>query len=315
MISVAIATYNGEKYIEKQLNSILNQTVSVDEVFICDDRSTDSTVFICERFIAENGLKNWSVSVNEKNIGFCLNFYGAIEKCSGDIIFLADQDDEWCENKVEVMLGTFKENPQISVLSARYDVIDENSEVIENSGVTYLGERLDNSIEYLTAESMIGCSYIRGFSIALKKEIKPLIKPIDLKSLMAHDWLIAILGCIKGKTAVLNTRLTHYRYHKDNVSLSAMNKKNRTRKLSKRILGLKESVEGHSYISTLTDDKELKNTVLKFIAFENKRIRFLETKNIFVWLSLAFKMASYNRYYKGGGLRVWLGDLAYVIKK
>ncbi len=314
MISVAIATYNGEKYIEKQLASILNQTVKVDEVVICDDRSTDNTVSICKKFIEQNGLSGWSVSVNEKNVGFCLNFYGAIKKCHGDIIFLADQDDEWLKDKVAVMCGAFEKNSEISVLSARYDVIDENSDLIENSGVTYLGDCFDGSIEYVTPESLIGCSYIRGFSVALKREILPLIKPIDLKSLMAHDWLIAMLGCVTAKTAILNTLLTHYRYHKDNVSLSAMNKENRSRLLSKRISGLKESVEGHSYVATFTAGR-LKSDIDKFIAFENRRIKFLESKNIFIWLSLAVMLGEYNRYYKGNGVRVWLGDLAYVFKK
>ncbi len=315
MISVAIAAYNGEKYIEKQLKSILIQTKSVDEVVICDDRSTDNTVAICEDFIKRNSLKNWSVSVNEKNVGFCLNFYGAIAKCGGDVVFLADQDDEWLPEKVAVMSKTLDENPQISVLSSRYDVIDENSDVIENSGVTYLGDRLDDSIEYITAESLVGCSYIRGFSIALRREVAEMIRPIDLKSLMAHDWLICMLGCVKSSCAVLNTSLTHYRYHKDNVSLSAMNKENRSRQLSKRILGLTESVEGHAYIEGLTDDIALKSSISKFIAFENRRIKFLKGKNAFIWLSLGLKLRQYNRYYKGNGFRVWLGDLAYVFKK
>ena len=66
MISVCIATYNGEKFIEKQLQSILDQTLSVDEVIICDDRSTDNTPNIIEDFIKKNGLEDsWSFSVNE----------------------------------------------------------------------------------------------------------------------------------------------------------------------------------------------------------------------------------------------------------
>ncbi len=312
MISVCLASYNGEKYIERQLDSILNQNLPVDEVIICDDRSTDGTVQICKDFIRKNNLENWNVYVNDKNVGFCLNFYGAIEKSKGDYIFVCDQDDEWLPSKTEEMVKTLKNNPDIKVLSSRYDVIDENSEIIENSGVTYLGDKFDGSIEYLTEESFIGCSYIRGFSLCFTADIKKYIKKIDLKDLMAHDWLICMIGCIVGKTAVLNTKLAHYRYHLDNVSLSAMNKQNRKRSIEKRIRGIKQSVEGHSYIMTLSDNKQ---PLKKFIDFENKRIKFLERKNIFTFISLGFSLKQYNRYYMGNGLRVYLGDFAYAFGK
>ena len=311
MISVCLATFNGEKYIEKQLLSILNQKLPVDEVIICDDRSTDRTVDICKEFIRNNKLENWNVYVNDENVGFCLNFYGAIEKSRGDYVFLADQDDEWLPDKTQEMVKTLKGNPDIKVLSSRYDVIDENSEIIENSGVTYLGDRFDGSIDYLTADSFIGCSYIRGFSLCFTADIKKYIKKIDLKDLMAHDWLICMIGCTVGKTAVLNTKLTLYRYHLDNVSLSAMNKQNRKRSLQKRIRGLKQSVEGHSYILSLSYDKTLE----KFINFEKRRIKFLESRNIFIFISLAFYLKQYNRYYMGNGLRVYLGDFAYAFRK
>lgn len=315
MVSVAIAAYNGEKYIKKQLESIMHQTLKVDEVIICDDCSTDKTAEICEEFIRENGLSNWNFFKNPKNVGFCLNFYGAIERCNGDYIFICDQDDEWLPEKVLKTVNTFKQNPEIKVLASRYDVIDGNSEILENSGVTYLGDKFDGSIEYLNCESFIGCSYIRGFSLCISADIKQYIKEIDLKDLLAHDWLLCMIGCIKGKTAILNEKLTHYRYHLDNVSLSAMNRQNRKRSYEKRINGLLQSVEGHKYTAELLNNQKPSADILKFIKFEEKRIKFLKTKNIFTYISLIFNLKQYNRYYKGNGLRVYLGDFAYAYKK
>lgn len=311
-VSVAIAAYNGGRFIEKQLDSILKQTRPVDEVIICDDGSRDGTADICREFIARNMLKNWSVTVNKKNVGYCLNFYGAIEKTKGDVIFLADQDDEWYPDKVEKMLACMKKHNDITVLASRYDVIDENSEIIENSGVTYLGERFDGSVEFLSADSFIGCSYIRGFSMCFKSDIKRYLKPLDLKSLLSHDWYICMLGTVKGKTAVLNSLLGGYRFHHDNVSLSDMDRKKLIGNRKKRVDGLRESVTAHKYIAELTADTELKNQITKFVDFEEKRLKFLEKKNPLLWLSLAFDMSNYARYYKGGGLRVWLGDFAYA---
>ena len=147
----------------------------------------------------------------------------AINAAKAELIAFLDADDEWLPNKTEIMAKCLKNHPEIKVLSSRYDVIDENSEIIENSGVTYLGKKEDGSIEYLSAESFIGCSYVRGFSMCFTADIKPYIKPIDVKDLLSHDWYICMLGCCYGKTAILNKKLCHYRYHRDNVSLSAMN--------------------------------------------------------------------------------------------
>lgn len=314
MISVALATYNGEKFIRKQLESIYNQTLAVDEVVICDDVSSDNTVKICRDFIKEKSLDNWQVLVNQKNVGYCLNFYGAIAKCKGDVIFLADQDDEWLPDKTLKMFECLNKNPDISVLSCRYDVIDAASCVIENSGVTYLGRNNDDSIQILDLQSFIGCSYVRGFSLCFRKEMKQFLPQIDLKSLLSHDWLICSVGCAMGKTAILNTLLTHYRYHGDNVSLAAMDRSKRKRELSKRISGVAESIEGHKYIASLCEGK-LKKDIDAFIRFETKRLEFLKSKNLFLFLGFLFKIRQYNRYYKGNGLRVYIGDLVYAYKK
>ena len=146
--SVAIAAYNGARFIEEQLLSIMNQSLKVNEVIICDDGSTDGTPDICRAFIKANGLENWQVFENPVNKGYCLNFLGAIEKCTGDVIFIADQDDRWKSQKVEKMLSCLNENPDVSVLSCRYDVIDGEGKIIENSGIPYLGSVFDGSVEY-----------------------------------------------------------------------------------------------------------------------------------------------------------------------
>ena len=313
-VSVAIAAYNGEKYIEEQLKSIFEQSVKVDEVVICDDGSSDDTVKICRAFISDNNLENWHLYENDLNKGYCFNFYGAIDKCTGDVIFLADQDDKWQKNKVERMTAVLKGNSDISVLSSRYDVIDSFGNVIENSGITYLGEKFDSGIEYLDYNSFIGCSYIRGFSMCFRKEIKEKLKPIDLKSMLSHDWYICMLGTLLSKTAVLNEKLGFYRYHFNNVSLSDMTRKTFLGDREKRKNGLIESIEGHSYLLELcTGEKDIRDTQ-KFIRLEKKRLKFLKNKNPFLWFGLAFSLKLYKRYYKSlkGGVRVWIGDFCYA---
>lgn len=93
-ISVAMTTYNGSKYIIKQLDSLKNQSRKIDELVICDDCSTDNTVELVNDYIKSNNLEGWNMYSNENNLGFINNFKQAIKKTTGDIIFLCDQDDD-----------------------------------------------------------------------------------------------------------------------------------------------------------------------------------------------------------------------------
>jgi glycosyltransferase involved in cell wall biosynthesis len=101
--SVAICTFNGEKYIKAQLESILNQTLAIDEIIICDDGSNDKTIAIIELIQIENPNKI-SLYKNKVNLGSTKNFEKAISICTGYYIFLSDQDDIWKENKVEKVI-------------------------------------------------------------------------------------------------------------------------------------------------------------------------------------------------------------------
>lgn len=312
-ISVVLATYNGEKYIKKQLESILFQTRKPDEVIICDDRSTDKTPEICKNFIEQNSLFNWHYYTNGKNLGFCLNFFGAMEKASGDIIFLCDQDDIWVQDKCEKMAAVMEKNSDIYCLASRYDIIDENGDALPQSSVRYAEFSESAETEDISVESLIGCSYIRGFSICCSARLKEYLKPIDLKDLLAHDWLISIISAGLGRAVFYNKILTHYRSHGSNASLSA--KRSRRR----RIDGLCQSVEAHEYVNSLklpNINCDLSNSIERQIKFEKRRIKAIQNRNVFLWLSLAFSIPLYNRYYKGklSGIRVFLGDFAYIIK-
>ena len=107
-VSIALATYNGEKYLREQLDSILSQSIQDFELVACDDCSTDSTL----KILNEYAEKDFRVKVftNEKNLGFKKNFEKAIFLCSGDYIALSDQDDIWTENHLQVLLENIGNN-------------------------------------------------------------------------------------------------------------------------------------------------------------------------------------------------------------
>src|SRR3989339_673267 len=98
-ISIAMCTYNGEKYIEQQLNSFLTQTILPNELVICDDCSKDKTIEILQEF-SKKAKFPVRIYLNEKNLGSTKNFEKAIGLSKGDIIFCSDQDDVWHNQKI-----------------------------------------------------------------------------------------------------------------------------------------------------------------------------------------------------------------------
>ncbi|MBQ9104385.1 MAG: glycosyltransferase [Clostridia bacterium] len=127
--AAVIATYNGEKYIIELLQSILNQSIKIDEVVICDDLSTDNTRELVNEFINKNGLESsWRLLVNEKNLGYAENYRKGIKSVNGDIIFTADQDDIWEKTRLENMLAVMESSDEIGVLNTDYFEFSDNLE-------------------------------------------------------------------------------------------------------------------------------------------------------------------------------------------
>jgi glycosyltransferase involved in cell wall biosynthesis len=110
-VSIIMGTYNGEKYIREQLDSILEQTYPIKEIIIQDDGSTDGTIDICEEYA--NKHTNIRFSRNEHNLGFNLNFKSAAMKATGDYVAVSDQDDVWFPEKIA---------KQVEAIGEEYDI-------------------------------------------------------------------------------------------------------------------------------------------------------------------------------------------------
>ena len=136
-ISVAMASYNGEQYIRKQIESIIHQTMPVDEIIITDDCSTDHTYDILLDIQAKAQDISLNIIRNKENLGYKDNFKKAISLCTGDYIFLCDQDDYWNNNKVETLINIIKTN-KISVLSSSFTFMDANDDYLEIKKIGYL---------------------------------------------------------------------------------------------------------------------------------------------------------------------------------
>ena len=134
MISVCLASHNGEKYIKKQIDSILSQLSSQDELIISDDGSTDLTLSIIHRYKDErikllHYKQDVSVLRKKHSKQFYLatkNFENALKNAKGDYIFLSDQDDIWLPDRVEVMVNSLKKN---DCVMCNLNLIDENDKI------------------------------------------------------------------------------------------------------------------------------------------------------------------------------------------
>ena len=125
MISVVIATFNGEKYILQQLKSIENQTIKPDEVIISDDYSTDNTLKLINEFKLSSSLKI-ILLVNKKRLGYAKNFERALLSSRGNYVFLSDQDDFWLPNKISFMINLTKKYPLKSCFINNTQIVDKN---------------------------------------------------------------------------------------------------------------------------------------------------------------------------------------------
>jgi len=219
--SVAMSTYNGSRYLEEQLDSILAQTRLVDEIVISDDASTDATIEIIERYRAANPQISWKVMNSEQNQGFRKSFKRAIMHCSGELIFLCDQDDVWVREKVETMEKCFLENPKMMALISDFRTIDVKGRFLnersagENIWVTNrVLDARENPVR-ITLREMLGRNQGQGCATAIRREIAK--EYVALEKDWTHDWIINLVAAMHGGLYFCKNQLFHYRLHGSNV--------------------------------------------------------------------------------------------------
>jgi glycosyltransferase involved in cell wall biosynthesis len=213
-ISVASCTFNGEKYLLEQLESISAQTRTPDEVVICDDRSTDKTVEIVRTF-AEKTEVPVRFEIRERTLGSTLNFEHAIRLCTGDVIALSDQDDIWLPEKLEQFEEIFARDPGVGLVFTDAEVVDEDSKSLTGSlwDWTLNKEDLRAMEEGRAFEVLIQRNVVTGATMAFRSCFVDLILPIPVNDAIVHDAWIALVISAAAKVVALPKRLIKYRQH------------------------------------------------------------------------------------------------------
>lgn len=217
-----MTTYNGSRFVIEQLESIRIQSRPVDEVIIHDDRSTDGTVQLVQEYIKNYNLKNWRIEVNAVNIGFSNNFWNTILDCNGDIIFLADQDDVWYQNKVEAMALFMESHSEFGCIASAYEVCDSEGRLIDKK-IRNQWTKDDGSYESIGLEYFIYGKRAIGASMCFRKNLIDNEEPLDIGD-FGHDSLISFYATIKSQMAFYGKRLFKYRIHDNNTSSVALKK-------------------------------------------------------------------------------------------
>lgn len=210
-VSILVATYNGEKYLRKQLDSIINQTYENIEIIIQDDGSTDGTFRILQEYAADDPRIH--AIQNKSNLGILKNFYSLISKCDGEYIAISDQDDIWEINKIEILLSNIASSSLIYTGSALMGDDDSlwGTTLLEKIGIApKSGKFLSN----LPAENTIS-GHACLFRSDLKDTILKCSQMLEHKDMM-YDQLIGSIASFNHGVIYYDQPLTRHRIHANN---------------------------------------------------------------------------------------------------
>lgn len=214
-VSVALATYNGARFLDRQLASIAAQTRRPDEIVVGDDRSIDDTVARLERFGAQTGIA-MRVTVNDARLGSTRNFERALGRCRGDVLLLSDQDDEWHPERVEQSLAALDARPDALYAFSDGALIDEQSRPLRG---TLWGSAFFDARERALFRTGRGLdvllrhNVVTGATLALRRRALDRVLPVAAGWI--HDgWIVTALEALSpGCGILIEAPLVSYRWH------------------------------------------------------------------------------------------------------
>lgn len=220
MINILLATYNGEKYLKEQFDSLFTQTYQDFKILVRDDGSNDKTIEIIKEYEIKYPNKFELIEDDLGNLGSSKSFMKLLEHSDNDYLMFCDQDDVWLPNKIETSLQKLKElekehGKDIPLLVfTDLQVVDVNLNILEKSFWSYqkLIPNISKDWKKLLAQNVI-----TGCTIIMNKKAKEVSLPFTLK-IMIHDQWIGVNVSKYGKIGYINEQTIFYRQHGKNVA-------------------------------------------------------------------------------------------------
>lgn len=209
-VSVVMCTFNGEKYIREQIDSILSQTYPIYEIIIQDDCSSDNTWYILQEYVHKYSIIK--CYQNNKNIGSSLNFITALFRSKGEYTALSDQDDIWMPHKIDILINTIKDK-MLAIGQSNIVYTDTNCEM----------KSFDQFNPYNTnIEKLIWCNTLLGHSCLINKSLIDIIKCLDFEFKIAHDHLIAFIAYYYNSVAITDEITQIWRRHNEAATIHSL---------------------------------------------------------------------------------------------
>ena len=204
-VSVAMATYNGETYLPQQLQSLAAQTLPPTELVVRDDGSTDRTVEILRDFAGGSAFSVTVIADGER-LGYAQNFVTAARRCTGDLLFFADQDDEWRPSKLETVADAVRRGEAQAVFHD-FALMSADRKELEPSAYACLEQRgLSRAVA------------IKGCTLAITREFTELWGWPSADTSISHDFWVALLATAFGQRTTLDDVLIDHRLHDEQTS-------------------------------------------------------------------------------------------------
>jgi glycosyltransferase involved in cell wall biosynthesis len=223
LVSVVLGTYNGEKYLKEQIDSILQQTYSNIELVVTDDCSTDNTPTILREFADRH--ENVRVYFNEKNLGFVRNFEKAVQQAQGKYIAFSDQDDIWLPEKIQRLVDNIGNNTLIYSDSA---YMDADGRLTGKKLSDYRNWIIGKNLYAMDSDSI----WVTGHAMMFRRELVGSALPFPTSPYISHDVWMAYIAMLKGTISFVPDALVLYRQHGRNTAgglgCHKMMKKNKT---------------------------------------------------------------------------------------
>jgi glycosyltransferase involved in cell wall biosynthesis len=268
-ISIAMATFNGARFVRQQIDSILNQDCPATEIAISDDNSTDATASILSEYC--KNFPHIRFIQNTQQLGFVKNFEIAIQHCTGDFIALADQDDIWEPSKLQTLKSSIGSH---ALIHSDACVIDEGGKQIADSWSHYLGKNLN----YSFLDFVAGRNNITGCTTMFKSDILSHLLPFP-DNLPFHDWWLAMIASKNGGIAYSNRALLKYRLHSNNAIGNRKGLLNGTRATQAHLLYLNDIVKEANRLCMTPSEKKIAEILHSY--FSRKLKALLVPINLF----------------------------------